>query len=115
MENAMADRVDAACRQVIGQPAIFPEDVRKAARRLTDFFGDRRLGSIGRIDFSAYVRTRAGDHGIEASGTGRPLELARHDLHILGTLAGFADEIALWDLIQLWTEQNPAAIPEAQT
>jgi hypothetical protein len=110
MENAMADRVDEACRQVIGEPAIFPEDVRKAARRLADFFGDRRLGSIGRHDFSAYVRARAGDHGIEASGIGRPLELARHDLHILGTLAGFAGEIALWDLIQTWTEETSAAI-----
>jgi hypothetical protein len=106
----MADRVDEACRQVIGEPAIFPEDVRKAARRLADFFGDRRLGSIGRHDFSAYVRTRAGDHGIEAPGAGGPLELARHDLYLLGTLAGFADEIALWDLIQTWIQETSAAI-----
>lgn len=111
MESEMAERVDEACRQVIGQPAIFPEDVRMAARRLTDFFGSRRLGSIGRDDFSAYVRTRAGDH--EASGVGGPLKLARHDLYILGTVAGFAGEIALWDLIQTWTEETSAAIAGA--
>jgi hypothetical protein len=38
------------------------------------------------------------------------LELARHDLYILGTVAGFAGEIALWDLIQTWTEEKGAAI-----
>lgn len=107
----MADRVNEACRQVIGQPAIFPENVRKAARRLTGFFGSRRPGSIGRDDLSAYVRTRAGDHG--ASEVGGPLELARHDLFILGTVAGFAGEIALWDLIQTWTEVTSAAIAGA--
>jgi hypothetical protein len=112
MENEMAERVDEACRQVIGQPAIFPEDVRKAARRLTDFFGSRRLGSIGRDDFSAYVGTRAGDH--EASLVGGPLEFARYDLYILGTVAGFAGEIALWELIQTWLEKRPAATTEVR-
>lgn len=110
----MADRVDVACRQVIGEPAIFLENVREAARRLADFFGDRRFGSIGRHDFSAYVRTHATNHGIEASGTGGPLELARHDLFILGTLAGFAGEIALWELIQTWIAETSAAIEGAQ-
>jgi hypothetical protein len=111
----MGNRVDEACGQVIGEPAIFSDRVREAASRLKDFFGERRFGSIGRDDFRAYVAKSAGrNRATEALRIGGPVELARHDLHILGTIAGFAGEIALWELIQTWTEESLAAIPGAQ-
>ncbi|CAN5190754.1 hypothetical protein BH09GEM1_BH09GEM1_48280 [soil metagenome] len=109
----MAKRVNKACGQVIGTPSIFPERVRQAASRLTDFFGDRRFGSIGRDDFCAYVeKTAERPPGTDNRPIGSPAERARYDIHILGTIAGFAGEIALWELIQTWLEESPAAMAE---
>jgi hypothetical protein len=102
-------RVDRACGQVIGNPVDFPLDVREAAFRLQEFFGNRRFGSIGRDDFRAYVRKSADcDPGTDTRRIGSPAEIARFDLLILGTLSGFAGEIALWELIQTWSEEDRA-------
>ncbi|RTL48054.1 MAG: hypothetical protein EKK40_18340 [Bradyrhizobiaceae bacterium] len=107
----MAERVDRACGQVIGIPSIFPERVRQAASRLKDFFGDRRFGSIGRDDFRAYVEKCAEwSPGTDKRPIGNPAEVGRFDIHILGTIAGFAGEIALWELIQTWLEESPVAM-----
>ena len=109
----MGERVNKACEQVIGTPSIFPERVRQAASRLGDFFGDRRFGSIGQDDFRAYVAKSAEWFAwTENRPVGIPAERARFDILILGTIAGFAGEIALWELIQVWLEESPAAMAE---
>lgn len=111
----MAERVDGACAQVIGTPSIFPERVRQAASRLKNFFGDCRFGSIGREDFRAYVEISAAwPAGTDNRPIGSPAERARYDILILGTIAGFAGEIALWELIQTWLEERPAATAEVR-
>lgn len=111
----MGERVNEACGQVIAETAIFPKCVREAAFRLKEFFGDRRFGSIGRDDFAAYVgKCTERDTGTEAFGLGGPEEHASYDLNILGTIAGFAGEIALWELIQMWIEERQPASPGAR-
>jgi hypothetical protein len=77
--------------------------------------GDRRFGSIGRDDFRAYVEKSAEwPAGTDNRPIGSAAERARYDIHILGTIAGFADEIALWELIQTWLEEQPAAMAEVR-
>ena len=101
----MTYEVKEACSQVIAATTLFPERVREAAFRLKEFFGERQFGSIGRHDFAAYVGRcgeRVPTRGFEVGG---PLALAVYDLNILSTMAGFAGEIALWELIQTWIEE----------
>jgi len=57
---------------------------------------------------------RIGAYASEASGIGGPVELACHDLRILGTIAAFAGENGLWDLIGTWTEEKHPVIPGAR-
>jgi hypothetical protein len=110
----MEERVNRACGRVIDDRKIFPERVREAASRLSDFFGERRFGSIGRDDFRAYVEKNAErPSGTDDRPSGSPSDRAGFDILILGTIAGFAGEIALWDLIQTWTEETSAAIKGA--
>lgn len=110
----MGIRVNTACRQVIAAPNIFPERVRQAATRLTDFFGNRRFGSIGRDDFRAYAeKTAELLSETEDRSSGSSYESADFDLLVLGTIAGFAGEIALWELIQTSLEERSAATAEA--
>lgn len=112
----MGIRVDRACGQVIGNPTIFPERVREAASRLKSFFGERGFGSIGRHDFRAYVEKSAEWRpGTDNRPISSPAERASYDIHILGTIAGFAGEIALWELIQTWLEERPPATAEVRT
>ena len=111
----MGDRVNRACGRVIDDPKIFPERVREAASRLSDFFGERRFGSIGRDDFRAYVEKSAErPSGTDDRPSGSPSERTGFDILVLGTIAGFAGEIALWELIQTWLEKRPAATTEAR-
>lgn len=111
----MAERVNKACGQVIDDPTIFPERVREAAIRLSDFFCERRFGGIGREDFQAYVEKSAERRaGTDDRPIGSPSDRAGFDILILGTIAGFAGEIALWELIQTWLEERPAATTEVR-
>jgi hypothetical protein len=113
-ELTMGIRVNTACRQVIAAPNIFPERVRQAASRLTHFFGNRRFGSIGRDDFRAYAEKTAellSETEDQSSGSSYE-RAADFDLLVLGTIAGFAGEIALWELIQTSLEEKPAATAE---
>lgn len=109
----MGIRVNTACGQVIAAPSIFPERVRQAASRLTDFFGNRRFGSIGRDDFRAYAeKTAELLSETEDRSSSSSFERADFDLLVLGTIAGFAGEIALWELIQMSLDERSAATAE---
>ncbi|MGY4617629.1 hypothetical protein ACVWZ4_002856 [Bradyrhizobium sp. USDA 4472] len=106
----MGEQVNRACDLVVVETTVFPERVRRAASRLRNFFEERPFGSIGRDDFAAYTQkcTRH-DLATEAAAVGGPMELACFDLRILGTIAGFSGEIALWELIQMWIEERQPA------